>query len=375
MRIGIALKVFIGFLIIISLNATYVFFAYRLSALNSIAHILKKQDRIAQSFLRVGTLHEKRKKNLLVYTQLHKEESYATFIEVSRTIERIFDTLSIELDSIASLDSVSNGGVYHESPILESLVDQMRNGITVDNKNYINLVPQLSISESPENALQPTIIPVAKGRTAIEMADSAFRQSLLRINETIDKETQQRIKEIESRIGDANKTMTIVVAGTSLFAIIFALLFSGAITRQLRKLKQSAQYIGKGNFYFDPRGYAKDEIGDLATAFFDMALDLKKAQEELVKTKRLAAIGEIVASVNHEINNPLMIISGNAQFLEMMLTENAPEELRERIRIILEETDRISQVTKKLREIRTPVVEDYTSSGEQMINLDKSTRA
>jgi nitrogen-specific signal transduction histidine kinase len=140
----------------------------------------------------------------------------------------------------------------------------------------------------------------------------------------------------------------------------------------MRRLKESAGVIGKGNFDFDASGYPNDEIGDLAAAFFVMATDLKTAQDELVKSRRLAAIGEVVASVNHEINNPLMIISGNAQFLEISM-KDFPEEMKERVRTILEETDRISKVTKKLREIKNPVVEDYTSSGEQMINLDKST--
>ena len=144
------------------------------------------------------------------------------------------------------------------------------------------------------------------------------------------------------------------------------------MTTSLRRLRESARTIGKGEFDFNPRGYPKDEIGDLASAFFDMAYDLKRTQEELIKSKRLAAIGQIVASVNHEINNPLMIISGNAQFLEMSM-EGYPQEMRDRIKAILEETERISQVTRKLREIKNPVVEDYTSSGEQMINLDKSS--
>jgi len=46
--------------------------------------------------------------------------------------------------------------------------------------------------------------------------------------------------------------------------------------------------------------------------------------------------------------------------------------MKERVKVILEETERISNVTRKLREIRNPIVEEYTSSGEQMINLDKS---
>jgi nitrogen fixation/metabolism regulation signal transduction histidine kinase len=167
--------------------------------------------------------------------------------------------------------------------------------------------------------------------------------------------------------------MTIfIISGVTLFAVLFGIFFSRAITNALRRLKESASSIGKGDFDFDPSGYPNDETGDLASAFFQMSLDLKNVQEELIQSKRLAAIGEVVASVNHEINNPLMIISGNAQFLEMIM-ENYPIEMKERVRTILEETERISRVTRKLREIKNPVVEDYTSSGEQMINLDKSS--
>jgi nitrogen fixation/metabolism regulation signal transduction histidine kinase len=155
-------------------------------------------------------------------------------------------------------------------------------------------------------------------------------------------------------------------------AIGFAFIFSRGFTNSMRRLKESAGAIGKGKFDFNPTGYPHDEIGDLAKAFFEMSTDLKTAQEELVKSRRLAAIGEVVASVNHEINNPLMIISGNAQFLEMSMT-GYPPEMKERVKTILEETERISNVTRKLREIKNPVVEDYTASGEQMINLDKST--
>ena len=56
-----------------------------------------------------------------------------------------------------------------------------------------------------------------------------------------------------------------------------------------------------------------------------------------------------------------------------MSLEGYPQEMKDRVRAILDETERISQVTRKLREIKNPVVEDYTSSGEQMINLDKSS--
>ncbi|MCX7725707.1 MAG: HAMP domain-containing protein, partial [Chitinispirillaceae bacterium] len=187
----------------------------------------------------------------------------------------------------------------------------------------------------------------------------------------VDFQTNQYIKEVELRIKGVKEMTIYIIVGVTVTAMIFGLWFSTYITNSLRRLKSAAATIGRGDFNVDPHGYPNDEIGDLASAFFQMSIDLKNAQESLIRSKRLAAIGEIVASVNHEINNPLMIISGNAQFLKMMMT-NYPQEMQERVQTILEEAERISRVTKKLREIKNPIVEDYTSSGEQMINLDKS---
>ena len=206
----------------------------------------------------------------------------------------------------------------------------------------------------------------------LDLSDQKVSQSLKEVTTLIDDQTKIVIMEIEHRIDEVKRQTIFILCGIVVIAIGFAFIFSRGFTNSMRRLKESAGAIGKGKFEFDPKGYPHDEIGDLATAFYEMSTDLKTAQEELVKSRRLAAIGEVVASVNHEINNPLMIISGNAQFLEMSMTKYPPE-MQERVKTILEETERISNVTRKLREIKNPVVEDYTSSGEQMINLEKST--
>ena len=55
-----------------------------------------------------------------------------------------------------------------------------------------------------------------------------------------------------------------------------------------------------------------------------------------------------------------------------MLMENSPAEIKEKNTHHNRRNRAHFQVTRKLRN-RNPVVEDYTSSGEQMINLDKSS--
>jgi len=42
---------------------------------------------------------------------------------------------------------------------------------------------------------------------------------------------------------------------------------------------------------------------------------LRRTQQSLVQSAKLAAIGELAASVAHEINNPLTVIIGSSQLL------------------------------------------------------------
>ena len=53
---------------------------------------------------------------------------------------------------------------------------------------------------------------------------------------------------------------------------------------------------------------SRDEIGRLGAAFQRMVVELRKKEsleQEIVKSERLAAIGELAAGIAHEINNPL----------------------------------------------------------------------
>ncbi len=97
---------------------------------------------------------------------------------------------------------------------------------------------------------------------------------------------------------------------------------------------------------------------------------IEAGQEEVIKAQRISAITETAVSLNHEINNPLCSIMGNAELLTMMLID-ADEKVKRKLDIITRESSRIHETTKKLSHLMQPVLTEYIH-GVQMIDLSKS---
>ena len=77
----------------------------------------------------------------------------------------------------------------------------------------------------------------------------------------------------------------------------------------------------------------------------DMTTD-REMRTRLAETERLAAVGELVAGVAHEVNNPLCTISAFAQLLQR--DGELAGEQRESVDVICAETQRASQVLRDL---------------------------
>lgn len=80
---------------------------------------------------------------------------------------------------------------------------------------------------------------------------------------------------------------------------------------------------------------------------------LRRAQQQLVMSEKLAAIGELTAGVAHEVNNPVAVIQGNLDVLRDVLGEAAGP-VREEIRLIHQQADRIRQIVTKLLQFARP---------------------
>jgi len=77
---------------------------------------------------------------------------------------------------------------------------------------------------------------------------------------------------------------------------------------------------------------------------------LKEAQEQLVRSERLAAIGQVAAMIGHDLRNPLTGIANAAYYLKMKLGSSMDERIREMINIIERNIDYSSKILMDLVE-------------------------
>ena len=75
-----------------------------------------------------------------------------------------------------------------------------------------------------------------------------------------------------------------IVGVTVLIAVLLALLFSFVFTRPLRKLMKATEIVSTGDFNHPIEVHSRDEMNDLACAFNQMVVNLKKYTEDLART-------------------------------------------------------------------------------------------
>ncbi|WP_053216068.1 PAS domain-containing sensor histidine kinase [Guptibacillus hwajinpoensis] len=100
-----------------------------------------------------------------------------------------------------------------------------------------------------------------------------------------------------------------------------------------------------------------NNINGIMAAFMDIT-DKKKTEEALMKTEKLSAVGQLAASVAHEIRNPLTSVKG---FIQLLKQDESVSDKAPFLSIMLSEVDRMDSIIKDLLVLAKPQVERLSS--------------
>jgi signal transduction histidine kinase len=167
----------------------------------------------------------------------------------------------------------------------------------------------------PSTVLQGRMpLPMGEARALVSKLNS-FIEYTTRLEQRISDQVLADQDSLRQVVRRGSQIILIFIAWELCLGALFALGTFRSLHRSLRSLQAGTEAFGQGHFDHRIDITAKDELGDLARSFNEMADNIKDLEVKTVHMHRMSAVGQLAGGVAHEINNPLTGVLGQAQIL------------------------------------------------------------
>ncbi|MBQ9376093.1 MAG: HAMP domain-containing histidine kinase [Ruminococcus sp.] len=124
-------------------------------------------------------------------------------------------------------------------------------------------------------------------------------------------------------------------------AFIVTLFISKRLSRPIVEITKTAKKFGEGDYSvdFNTKGYREIE---------ELSMVLDNAKDEIQKVSELRK--DLIANISHDLRTPLTIVKSYAEMIRDLSGDN-PEKRKEHINVIIDETDRLSNLVNNLLEL------------------------
>jgi len=233
-------------------------------------------------------------------------------------------TEGLKVDSVTIFDSHEN--IISYSTIPEDVGVRDMGGI-----EYENALKGINTSRLTSIASLFNLLPGSEPISSKLMTYIPFRR------ENPLSERTDQIMGVTKVVQDLSEDMEAVLR-LQLIIIIVSILIMGTLFFILMQIVTKADLINK----------ARDE-------------ERRRLEGKLHHAERLASLGEMVASVSHEIKNPLGIIHSTAEILNKRLRDQAPSS-KHLAEIIITETSRLDDIVREFLDFARPQVPDFATA-------------
>lgn len=199
-------------------------------------------------------------------------------------------------------------------------------------------------------------------RIGIEAGEAHYQ-----IHELIEQIERKIIEDVTDYATDYNRevgrsfrvTMASGIAVAVLVGVLGVLLVKRWVITPVEELRVAADHLARGDFTHRLSPRTSDELGRLASEVNHMAGMIDQMQREAIERERLAAMGEMVRRLAHNIRNPLSGIRSIAELSKRRAQEDAA--LREDQQSIISTVDRFNSWLTELLDATSPLTIQFST--------------